>query len=120
MRSKFEWVVGLAHRSAYATAIASVVWVLSVVPLNLSSRGLASRVIRILDLPIATASQLLPCNESGVDLWYHIGPGSSSCPNNPGQEFFSNHMRVGVPAYVLLFYSTAIYRSVRNRWLRRS
>lgn len=119
MKDDLRWIAGASHRLAYAVAISSVVWVLAVQPLNLPADGLAFRMVQVLDLPIATASQLLPCDESGLDLWYRVGPGQSSCPHNPGREFFLNHMRIGVPAYVLLLYVPSIFRATRDWWRRR-
>lgn len=118
MKPNWKNTVGALHRLAYATAISAIVWLVSAQPLNVSLKGLTSWTIRILDLPIATASQLLPCDERGLDLWYRVAPGYSSCPHNPGPEFFGNHMRIGVPAYLALFYLPNLLLAARRRWRR--
>lgn len=110
-------LLGLSHRVAYATAIAGAVWLFYSIsfggPLGNSSRVL----LKLADLPIATASQLLPCNARGVDLWYRVGPGESACPHyTTASESLGSHMRVGVAAYVLVFYLPNLFLAARRRW----
>lgn len=110
-------LLGLSHRIAYATAIAGSVWLFYSIsfggPLEKSSAAL----LKLADLPIATASQLLPCNARGVDLWYRVGPGESVCPHyTTTSESLGSHMRVGVASYVLLFYLPNLLLAARRRW----
>lgn len=120
MNSTKRFATGLCHRLAYAATFSGAVWILSTMPLSHSLGGPVFWLTRVVDAPIATASLLLPCNERGVDLWYRVGAGSSPCPHEvaPDVAFF-NHMRIGLLAYVLLFYVPAIYRAGRGRWQRR-
>jgi hypothetical protein len=113
MEPRKRLILGAFHRLAYATAISVIVFLVAVQPLELSLHGATFWTIRILDLPIATAGQLLPCNERGVDLWFRAEPGYSGCPHNPGPEFFGNHMRIGIPAYLLLFYLPSLLLAAR-------
>jgi len=75
------------------------------------------KVVQWLDYPIAVASQIMPCQENALDLWFRV-----RCPEfgygvGDLREYFFNHMRVGMPVYILIFYLPCIYRCGR-RWLR--
>jgi hypothetical protein len=78
--------------------------------------GFRNSIMRWLDLPIALSTQLLPCNEFAIDVWFTV-----RCPNESGglARFFWNHMRVGVPTYMLIFYLPASYRAGHGWWRRR-
>jgi len=113
-------VFGFCHRVAYAALISALLWVVFVdIPLRgriLYSNAWISQVVLIwLDLPIATVTQFLPCNEAAVDCWFRVW-----CPELtwPTRGYFYNHMRLGTPIYVLIFYLPTIYRSARGWWLR--
>ncbi|MEO7975492.1 MAG: hypothetical protein ABIU84_18070 [Thermoanaerobaculia bacterium] len=110
-------LLGLAHRVAYATAIAGAVWLFYSIPFDGPLEKSPKVLLKLFDLPIATASQLLPCNARGVDLWFRIGPGESACPHySTMSESLRSHMRVGVLAYVLLFYLPSLLLAARRRW----
>lgn len=105
MKQASSAILGLCHRIAYASVIAGAVWLFYSIPFDGPLTGASKALLKLVDFPIATASQLLPCNARGVDLWYRIGPGESACPHyTTMSESLSSHMLVGVPAYVLLFY----------------
>ncbi len=118
-------ILGLSHRLAYAALVSALVWIGAHLPLPAgtyppSRWGVRNTLVRVLDLPIAAATQVLPCNEFAIDLWF-TGTGGEGCPHDAKgvTAFFINHMRVGVPTYLLLFYLPAIARAGRNRWRRR-
>lgn len=120
MRFTKKSLLGICHRVAYAALISAIVWISVDLPLPDDSYpptrwGISLTITRWLDLPIALATQLLPCSESGIDLWFRI-----RCPEPiEYRRYFFNHMRVGIPAYVLLFYLPIICRRVCCWWRRR-
>ena len=116
-------LVGFCHRVAYAALATCVVWIFALhlpVPEGGYPWGLSVRIVKWLDLPIAVATQVLPCDQYAVDLWFSVR-GGGGCPEPIGdlRRYFFNHMRVGVPVYVLLFYLPNVYCAVRRRWLQR-
>ncbi len=98
---------GFCHRAAYAALVSAIVWIFMFLPLPEGGYpdGMTVRVIRLLDLPIAVATQIMPCDEFAVDLWFSVR-GGGGCPEPIGdlRTYFFNHMRIGVPSYLLLFY----------------
>lgn len=121
MRIVKKRLIGLCHRVAYAALVSAIVWIFVDLPLPEGSYpptrwGVSLTIARWLDLPIAVATQPLPCSESAIDLWFRI-----RCPEPIGDlwRYFFHHMRVGIPAYVLLFYLPSIYRLSRSWWRQR-
>ncbi len=96
-----------------------MVWIFLFLPLpegTVYPEGMDIQVVRWLDLPIAVATQLVPCDEFAVDMWFRV-----RCPEPIGdlRRYFFNHMRIGIPVYLLLFYLPNIYRTGHNWWRRR-
>ena len=113
-------LTGLSHRFAYAALVSALVWVGFQLPIPEGTFpptewGTRNSVVRWLDLPIAMTTQLLPCDEFAIDLWF-----TPQCPFNGGgpARLFANHMRLGIPTYMLIFYLPAIFRASRDWWLR--
>ena len=107
-----------SHRFAYAALISALVWVFFRLPLPEGTYpptkwGVRNSVMRWLDLPIALTTQGLPCNEFAVDVWFTV-----HCPHDSGglARFFWNHMQVGVPTYMLIFYLPTAFRAARGWW----
>ncbi len=114
MNFKKSDVVGFSHRVVYAGFISAIVLIFTFLPLPEGVTYPGDNtilVVRWLDLPIAIAARLLPCGHSAIDLWFRYW-----ClePIDDLRRFFYNHMRVGIPTYVLLFYLPSIYRAGRN------
>ena len=112
---------GFSHRFAYAALISAIVWIGYQLPLPEGTYpptkwGVRNSIVRWFDLPIALTTQVLPCDDFAIDLWFEF-----RCPNDTGltQWFLVNHMRVGIPTYMLIFYLPVIYRAGRGWWLRR-
>jgi len=115
-------LLGFCHRVAYATLIAAIVWMS--VPLALHSEhrtppasrgGIHLTLAQWLNLPVAVSTQLLPCDEAAADLWFR-----HNCPERfRSWPYLLQHLRVGIPTYVLLFYLPSIYRCGRSWWRRR-
>lgn len=107
-------LIGLCHRIAYATLMSVLIWIGATIPIG-PVKGSDPLLVAVTaaDLPIALATQALPCTEFAIDLWFTV-----HCP--PPQEesvprLFVNHLRVGIPVYVLLFYLPAIVRAALRR-----
>ena len=101
-------LINLVHRIAYAALISALVWILARLPMQLNPYGPGALLLLALDWPIAVATQPLPCKEFAIDLWFTV-EGGEGCPSGigyqvPAWEMFVNHMRVGIPVYVFLFY----------------
>jgi len=113
---------GFSHRFAYAALISAFVWIFATQPFpgQVYPLGFGAQLIRWLDLPIATATQVLSCDDFAIDLWFTV-EGGEPCPVNSGglARYFVNHMRVGIPAYLLVFYLPVIFRASRAWWVRR-
>jgi len=121
VRLKKSFFLGFCHRLAYAALISALVWILFVdIPLReriLYPKDWFTQVVLVwFDLPIAAATQFLSCDQAAVDCWFRVW-----CPelNWPTQHYFYNHMRVGVPIYLLIFYLPSIYRCGRDWWCRK-
>jgi len=118
---KKSTLLGFCHRLAYAALISSLVWIFAFLPLSEGTYpptrwGIRLTIARWLDLPIAVATQIVPCHESAIDLWFRI-----RCPEpiDGLERYFFNHMRIGILAYVLLFYFPAIFLACRRWWHHR-
>ena len=116
---------GFSHRFAYATLFSAMIWIGAFLPLPEGTYpptkvGIRNTVLIWFDLPIAVTTQILPCDEFAIDLWFTV-KGGELCPGNGGTrtEFFVNHMRVGISTYMLIFYLPSIFRAGRGWWLRR-
>ena len=122
MKFKKNDLFGFCHRVAYAALVSAIVWIFVFLPLpeGISYPGdMIIQVVRWLDLPIAAATQIMPCNEFAVDMWFRV-----RCPElGYGivdlRGYFFNHMRIGIPTYVLLFYLPNLYRVGRGWWRQR-
>jgi len=113
--------LGFCHRVAYAALLSALVWILFVdIPLRgriLYPKDWFTQVVLIwLDLPIAAATQFLSCDQAAVDCWFRVW-----CPelNWPTQDYFYNHMRIGIPTYLMIFYLPSICRYGRDWWRQR-
>jgi len=117
-----KYLLGFCHRVAYSTLVAAIVWMS--VPLALHSGhrtppasrgGINLTLAQWLNLPVAVSTQLLPCAEAAADLWFR-----HSCPEKfRNWTYLFQHLRVGIPTYVLLFYLPSIYRRCCSWWRRR-
>lgn len=118
MRLNKNVFFGLCRRVAYAALVSAIVWIFTFLPLpeGRFSRIATVQIVRLLDLPIAVVTQIMPCTDFAVDLWFSVR-GGGGCPEPIGnlRTYFFNHMRIGVPTYVLIFYFPSIYRSIRGR-----
>jgi len=115
-------LIGFSHRLAYAALISALVWIFLFLPLPDDAYpptrwGINLTIARWLDLPIAIATQIVPCRESAIDLWFRV-----RCPDpiEGLQRYFFNHMRIGIPIYVLIFYLPSMFRRGRNWWRQQS
>ncbi len=109
-----------SHRLAYASLISTLTWIFA---LHLPHGGYpwsaSLKAVRLMNFPVAVATQLLPCDEFAIDLWFS-GRAGEGCPAQISlKEFFFNHMRLGIPVYVVIFYLPNIYFASR-RLLRRT
>ena len=118
-------ILGFCHRFSYAALFSAMIWIGAHLPLPEGTYpptkvGIRNTVLIWFDLPIAVSTQILPCDDFAIDLWF-TGQGGEPCPFNvSGQtEFFVNHMRVGIPTYMLIFYLPTIFRAGRGWWKRR-
>ena len=114
-------LIGFGHRIAYATLVSSLLWIGVSLPseaMLTDPYGRSAWFVRLLDLPIAVATQALPCEEFALDLWFTIR-GERVCPGVPAREAFFNHMRLGIPVYVLLFYVPNVLLGAVRWWQRR-
>ena len=123
MKLSRKQLFGLSHRIAYAALISALVWILAQLPMQVNPYGLDARLLFALDWPIAVATQPLPCKEFAIDLWF-TGQGGEPCPTGigyqvPARDMFFNHMRVGIPVYVFLFYLPNILLGAVRWWRRR-
>ncbi len=119
MDIKNSYILGFCHRVAYAALISAIVWVFVflALPEGTSYPGdMTMLFVRWLDLPIAVATQIMPCDKFALDLWFRV-----RCPEPFGEyrRYFYNHMLIGIPAYLFLFYLPNIYRAGRNWWRQR-
>ena len=122
MRLSKQHFIGLAHRVAYAALISALVWALVLSPSDAmlaDPYGPSTWLVRLVDLPIAVATQALPCDEFALDLWFTIR-GERACPGVPEREAFFQHMRVGIPVYVFLFYVPNILIGAARWWRGRA
>lgn len=106
MISNKSALLGLLHRIAYAALVSCVVWIATWDYPAAGELTVTSfhRVAIWLDLPIALATQVVPCDEFAVDLWFTV-QGGEPCPiNATPREQLLNHMRLGIPVYALIFY----------------
>ena len=96
----------LLRRILYSCLASCIVWLAYLLPLPQSELGrrMNSVVLRALDFPVAVATQVRPCAESAVDVWFRV-----HCPEPIGdlRAWFFNHLLVSVPTYTLLFYLLA-------------
>jgi hypothetical protein len=119
---KKDVLLGFSHRFAYATLIPALVWIFVDLPLPkgiLYPGDWIMQVVWWLDLPIALASQIMPCDDNALDIWFRV-----RCPDlgyglPDIRGYFYNHMRVGIPVYLLLFYLPNIYCAGLSYWRRR-
>jgi hypothetical protein len=123
MRSKISILVGFCHRCAYGVVLSLLVWVFTLhlpLPEGPTARAVTTVTMKALDLPVALATQLMPCDEFAIDIWFSVR-GGGGCPQPLGNllGYFWNHMRVAVPTYVLIFYIPAGLAVVYRRILRR-
>lgn len=121
MSVEMRHVRSSCHRICYAALLTASVWIYARLPLAEgdappSQLTTPSTVVRLLDLPIAAASQLVPCRHSGVDLWFRL-----RCPEPIGSQrmWVLKHMAIGTVAYTLLFLLPVAYRTGRREWRRR-
>ena len=124
MKLSRKGLFGLVHRIAYAALISALVWILALLPRQPVKPYSFDAILALaFDWPIAVATQPLPCKEFALDLWFTV-EGGEGCPqgfanNVPGREMFFNHMRVGIPVYVFLFYIPNLLLGVIRWWRRR-
>lgn len=121
MRSAKKQVLGLSHRIAYAALVSALLWILVGLPMSYPY-GFNGLLVLALDWPIAVATQVMPCKEFALDLWFTV-KGGEGCPQGfanqvPAREMFFNHMRVGIPVYVFLFYVPNIALGLARWWRR--
>lgn len=114
-------LLGFCHRFAYAALVSAIVWIFVFLPLPEGTSypgGMILHVVRWLDLPIAAATQIMPCDEFAIDLWFSVR-GGGGCPEPIGdlRRYFFNHMRIGISVYLFIFYFPNIYRAGSN-WCR--
>lgn len=115
--------LGFVHRTAYATLVSLLVWIGATIPIgptNSTHPGVLA--VMVADLPIAVATQVLPCKEFAIDLWFSVHY-PEGCP--PPQiddvgELLLNHLRVGIPAYVFVLYIPNMLLGAVRWWRRRS
>ena len=72
---------GFSHRFAYAALISALVWIFTAEPFpaQLYPLGAGQQLLRWFDFPIALATQVLPCDDFAIDLWF-TGQGGEGCP----------------------------------------
>ena len=119
MESKMRRLLSACHRFAYAALVSALVWIFAQLPMQMNPPELGARILLVLDWPIAVATQVLPCREFAVDLWY-AGAAPDGCPQGfanqvSTREWFFNHMRVGIPVYLFLFYVPDLLAWLRRR-----
>ena len=122
MKPARKIVFGLANRIAYAALVSALLWILVGLPMSYPY-GFNGQLVFALDWPIAVATQILPCKEFALDVWF-TGKGGEGCPEAyhppvPAREMFFNHMRVGIPVYAFLFYLPNIALGLVRWWCRR-
>ncbi len=123
MKLRKKLLLGLSHRIAYAALISALVWILALMPRQpVEPYSFEALLALAFDLPIAVATQPLPCKEFALDLWFSV-EGGEGCPQGfanqvSARERFFNHMRVGIPVYMLLFYLPNVFLYL-IRWGRR-
>jgi hypothetical protein len=100
-------LLGLSHRLAYAIAVALTGFFLIVMPIGLRIEFL----VRLLDLPVAAAGLLLPLEWRGIDLWFQPQEWGYVDP----LQGLLRHLRVAIPAYVVLFYVPNVLSAVYRR-----
>lgn len=100
-------LIGLAHRVAYAAALAFFVFDFSVLPTGVTGSVLGG-FLAALNFPVALVGLLLPCGERGLD--FPIG----HC-DFPSTALFLNHLRLAIPVYVVLLYLPGSLRALRRR-----
>src|SRR5688572_23379782 len=96
-------LVGLIHRTVYATLFALVSWMACAMPLG-PRVGLQTFTCKVLDWPVATAGLLFP-GWKGVDVFY----GGVKCDFCTPSELLWGHLLLAVPVYVVLFYLPLLF-----------
>lgn len=102
-------LLGFAHRLTYATLLALLTWLLSWLPVStqLAGSAIVSAVLKVVNFPVALASQAMPLTWRGLDLVF-----AERLPHTVAtSEFLLRHLRVAIPVYVFLFYLPNLLRS---------
>ena len=71
MNTKKNVLITFSHRVAYAALIPALVWIFVYLPLpegTSHSEDMIIQVVRWLDLPIAAATQIMPCEEYAIEV----------------------------------------------------
>ena len=114
---RWQPLVGVVHRVAYAALISFIVWFLWTARFNTLpfGRDLQLGIVKVLDFPVAMVSEQMP--RTG---WRAIDPFTSDQMghNEPDEKVLLWHLRLALPVYVVLFYlpniAMWIVRRLRN------